>query len=179
MTPGGGSPDPTNYFKRLSNSTFSTVTESIAPAFAALKMKSQAAAIVAEIDSDFAQYLEKYKPANFWAPNPKYFRLRPPENLPFRIEFASYFPETAKTSKAWRNLELAGLDYVLGISKDGSTTRTDPFTATPLKVIQKENEIVIYSVGIDRKDQHAAEYNQNTQLGDISIHLPIRQEAGS
>ncbi|MCE5231138.1 hypothetical protein LLG95_16300 [bacterium] len=171
-----GSYDAGKYYIRyMADHPFNTISQSIDPALATAKMKSKASSTISEIDNRFSQYLEKYKPANFWNPNAKFFQIKSSNNMFVRNDYAGYFPETAKQYKAKRNLELAGLDYVLGISKDGSTTRTDPFTAAPLKVIQKENEIIIYSVGIDRKDQHATEYNETIQLGDISIRVPKRQ----
>ena len=96
-----------------------------------------------------------------WSPYQSY--LSPPD-------FTSEAVRTA-VSQARVNLVRAGLDHLLGQPSDAM----DPFTGEPLRVIERDSETLIYSLGPDRTDHHGEiQYdprNGTFSAGDIFIRI--------
>lgn len=165
--------DAESYNQYLRGHTIDCLAASFVPAVHAAQIKGSADNIIEHIDENFMTSMEHYKPENFWNPDKNYFQFKLP-NPYIHDEFFAVFPETAKTVRARRNLALAGLDIVLG-GNTNSTTRIDPFTGTPLKVIEKPDEILIYSVAPDRRDDHAKVEFAPSAVGDYIIRIPRKK----
>lgn len=134
----------------------------------AVVAKSRAASLVDHMDASYGGMLSAID-TNRNLPEIDF------KNMPYfeRIALPNYQEALTRTdvSAANVNLGVAGLDAVLG----NQTTATDPFANEPLKTVQADDEITIYSVGPDRTDQRASvrydPTNGTLSAGDIWVRV--------
>ncbi|MEN6627655.1 MAG: hypothetical protein ABFD69_15630 [Candidatus Sumerlaeia bacterium] len=164
--------DRGTYLVRLYDHPMQTLSQSVNPAFDATVLKATADTSMVNFDQYYAEQMEKFRPEKIYEPEKelvdesKYGLL-----VQKYVFFVPGFHEAALLDQARLSVGLAGLDMAI----DQKTSRTDPFSGAPLKIIQQPNETLIYSIGPDRADDRGTvEYNWSkgyNSPGDIAVHL--------
>lgn len=169
-----GKPDDPNFADKISHA-FET-------AWYTVRTKAAADSVLREYDAQYGKFLDEADSDRLLPENSK----STPGEYDFYLDrvMPRYGnPQTDLVRKAQLNLDLAALDRIIDPEHKNPITRNDPFTGAPLKVVDRGDATLIYSIGPDLKDQLGlAQYdpsNWRKKSGDIVIRVPKRKEAGS